>query len=181
MFTEEKTTFRGKHYDVVDAMCLPRPVQQPHPPIMIGGTGQKVLLRLVARHADMWNASASAEKMRELIDVIRRHGDAVKRDPEAIEKTVMLPLCYRAGAEREQFVCQLVAGMRGTTPEDARRQIMIGGREECLGTVERYRSAGVTHFIFMTFAPYFVDEIEQFAAEVMPDFRAENLATMQAR
>jgi alkanesulfonate monooxygenase SsuD/methylene tetrahydromethanopterin reductase-like flavin-dependent oxidoreductase (luciferase family) len=61
--------------------------------------------------------------------------------------------------------------MRQTTPDAARAQIMIGGRDECLGTVERYRGAGVTHFIFMTFAPYFVDEIQAFAEEVMPAVR----------
>jgi alkanesulfonate monooxygenase SsuD/methylene tetrahydromethanopterin reductase-like flavin-dependent oxidoreductase (luciferase family) len=46
-----------------------------------------------------------------------------------------------------------------TTPAEARGQIMIGGRQECLDTVERYARAGVTHFIFMTFTPYMVDEI----------------------
>ena len=46
------------------------------------------------------------------------------------------------------------------TPEEARRRIMIGGKEECLDTIERYRRVGVTHFIFMTFAPYNEDEIQ---------------------
>ena len=55
----------------------------------------------------------------------------------------------------------LIAGMRETTPEVARKQIMIGDKAECLETVERYRQAGVTHFIFMTFAPHNVDEIRR--------------------
>ena len=171
LFTEEKTTLHGKHYQVTDAMCVPKPVQRPHPPVMIGGTGEKVLLRLVARWADMWNASASATRMRELVDVIGRHAERVGRDPDAIEKTVMLPLCYRAPRERQDFVCRLVASMRQTTPEDARGQIMIGEKAECLDTVERYLRAGVTHFIFMTFTPYFPDEIQGFAEEVIPALR----------
>ncbi len=171
MFTEEKTTVHGKHYTVTDAMCLPKPVQQPHPPILIGGTGEKVLLRLVAQYADMWNASASAERMGELIGVIRRHGERLGRDTEAIEKTVMMPLCYSATPEREAFICNLMASMRQTTPELVRPQIMIGSKDECLETVARYRRAGVSHFIFMTFAPYFVDEIQAFAEEVIPTAR----------
>jgi F420-dependent oxidoreductase-like protein len=172
MFTQERTTLHGRHYTVTDAIGLPKPVQQPHPPIMIGGTGKRVLLRLVAQYADMWNATGSAEDMGALIDVIRRHGDAVKRDTDAtVEKTVMMPLCYRSAPERERFVCQLIGNMQQTTPEAARARIMIGGRDECLGTIERYLAAGVTHFLFMTFQPYFLDEIQAFAEEVMPKVR----------
>ena len=171
MFTQPKTTFHGRHYQVTDAMCLPKAIQTPYPPIMIGGTGKRVLLRLVAQYADMWNASAGAEVMKEYVDVIARHGEKVRRDPTRIEKTVLMPLCYRAAKQREEFVCGLIANMRQTTPETARRQIMIGSKDECLGTIERYRAIGVTHFIFMTFAPYFVDEMQGFAEEVIPALR----------
>lgn len=171
MFTQPKTTVHGKHYTVTDAMCVPKPIQQPHPPIMIGGTGKKVLLKIVAKHANMWNANGSAETMRELIEIIRRHGDNVGRDTAAIEKTAMMPLCYKAALPRQEFMCNLVAHMSQKSPEEARRQIMIGNKQECFDTIERYRKAGVTHFIFMIFAPYFVDEIQAFAEEVIPTFR----------
>jgi len=172
MFTEEKTTLHGKHYHVTDAIGLPRPVQRPHPPILIGGEGRRVLLRLVAQYADMWNAFKPAEGMRELIEVIARHGDAVGRDTSVIEKTVMMPLCYKGEPAREQFTCAMVAGMQQTTPENARKSVMIGGTEECLDTVDRYASAGVTHFIFMLIAPYHPDELQAFAEEVIPAARA---------
>jgi len=171
MLTEPRTTLHGRHYTVTDAIGLPKPVQQPHPPIMIGGTGQKVLLRIVAQYADMWNASAGADQMQALIEVIARHGERVRRDPAKVEKTVLIPLCYRAAPEREQFVCHLMASMRQTTPEQARRQSMIGQKQECLDTVERYARAGVTHFIFMLFVPFFEDEIQAFAEEVIPAVR----------
>src|SRR5437899_10619261 len=76
MLTQARTTVHGKHYTVTDAIGLPKAVQQPHPPLMIGGTGERVLLRLVARYADMWNASASAERTRALMDVTRRRAAA---------------------------------------------------------------------------------------------------------
>lgn len=171
MFRGERFSLAGKHYTIENALGLPRPVQDPHPPLMIGGTGEKVLLRIVARHADMWNATGSAARMAQLIEVIRRHGEAVGRDTEQIEKTVMMPLCYGGGTEREQMVTRLVAGMQQCSPEEARGRIMIGGKDECLETVARYAAAGVTHFIFMLFQPVFPDEIQAFAEDVAPAAR----------
>ncbi len=173
MFTQAKTTVHGKHYQVTDAMCFPKPVQQGGPPIMIGGTGKNVLLKIVAKYADLWNASDGADEMRGYIDIIKRHGDKIGRDTDAIEKTVMLPLCYKAAPEREQFVCQLMAGMRQVSLDEARRRGVIGNQQECLDTIERYAKAGVTHFIFMCFTPYFLDEIQAFAEEIIPAVRGK--------
>jgi alkanesulfonate monooxygenase SsuD/methylene tetrahydromethanopterin reductase-like flavin-dependent oxidoreductase (luciferase family) len=172
MFTQGRTTLHGRHYTVTDVIGLPKPVQQPHPPILIGGTGEKVLLKLVAKHADMYNASGSAERLGHLIEIIKRHGDTVQRDTSAIEHTVMIALAYTNDPDRQRFVCNLIGGMFGVAPEAARKAIMIGDRQECLDTIERYRRVGVTHFIFMLFQPIREDEIQAFAEEVMPAVRA---------
>lgn len=171
MFTQDKTTVHGKHYSVTEAMGNPKPLQEGGCPIMIGGTGKKVLLRIVAQYADMWNGSGSAEQMREYIDIIARHGEAVGRDTDQIEKTVMIPLCYQAAEPRVEFWVQMMAAMRETTPEIARQGIMAGGTQECLDTIERYVNAGVSHFIFMAPAPFFLDEIQEFAEDVIPAVR----------
>ncbi|MEO8603419.1 MAG: LLM class F420-dependent oxidoreductase [bacterium] len=170
LLTQPRTTLAGKHYQVSEALGLPLPVQRPHPPILIGGTGEKVLLKLVARHADMWNASADVGRMAHLIGVIARHCEAIGRDPDSIEKTVLMPFAYQADAAHGAMVCNLVAGMRGVTPEQAREGIMIGDKDECLATVERYRRVGVTHFIFMLFQPVRPDALQAFAEEVLPAF-----------
>ncbi len=171
MFTEHKTTVHGRHYRVTDALCLPKPIQKPHPPIMIGGVGEKVLLRIVAQYADMWNAFAPPEEMARLGAIIDRHGETVGRDTRAIERTIMMPLCYTENVDRQNTVCNIMAMTRQTTPDQVRGQIMLGTKQQCLDTVERYRKVGVTHFIFMMFAPYFLDEIQAFAEEVVPAFR----------
>ncbi len=171
MFTQEKTSLDGRHYKVVDAVCNPKPLSKPHPPILVGGQGEKTLLKIVARHADMWNSSGDADRMRHLIGVINRHCDIEGRDPDDIEKTVMIALCYRAPREREQAVMAMVGAMSGKQPDQVRGQIMIGGKQECLDTIERYAKAGVTHFIFMSVAPYFLDDFQRFAEDVMPEFR----------
>jgi F420-dependent oxidoreductase-like protein len=172
MFTQEKTSLAGRHYNVVDAVCNPKPLSKPHPPIMVGGQGERTLLKIVAKHADMWNSTgSSAERIRDLIGVIERHGDTVGRDTDEIEKTVMLALCYRAPKEREQATMAIVGAMSGQSPQEARKQIMIGDKQECLDTIERYTKAGVTHFIFMMMAPYQPEDVERFATEVIPAVR----------
>jgi F420-dependent oxidoreductase-like protein len=170
MFTQDKTTFAGKQYRVADAVCNPKPLQKPRIPLMIGGRGEKSLLKIVARHADMWNTMhADPAEMKRLIDVIERHGDTVGRDTDEIEKTIMMPLCYKASREREQMISGVVAGTAGISPEQARDRIMIGGKDECLDKIAQYAKVGVTHFILNLRWPILVEEeFQAFAEEVMP-------------
>jgi len=173
MFSQEKTTLHGKHYNVVDAICNPKPVQK-NLPLMIGGHGEKVLLKLVAQHADMWNmGNADAAEMKRLISVIERHGDTVGRDTDEIEKTLMIGLCYNAAKEREQTLSSIIAMMAQTTPEHARDMMIIGSKQECVDKLEGFIKAGVTHFIFLHSPPITSeDEIQAFAEEVIPQFRS---------
>jgi alkanesulfonate monooxygenase SsuD/methylene tetrahydromethanopterin reductase-like flavin-dependent oxidoreductase (luciferase family) len=172
MLAGESVTLDGEHYKVTDAFCNPSPVQPGGLPIMIGGEGKRILLRIVAQYADMWNAFGTPEKMGGLIEIIRKHGDTVGRDTDEIEKTAMLPLCYTGDKGVQDAVVSLLAASFGMSPEDARGATMIGEAQECIDTVERFREAGVTHFIFMCFAPYPADQIQAFAEQVMPAFRS---------
>ncbi len=104
MFTQEKTTLKGKHYNVVDAICNPKPMQK-NLPLMIGGHGEKVLLKIVAKYADMWNmGNADAAEMKRLIGVIERHGDTVGRNTDEIEKTLALVLQGAQAARRNALI-----------------------------------------------------------------------------
>jgi alkanesulfonate monooxygenase SsuD/methylene tetrahydromethanopterin reductase-like flavin-dependent oxidoreductase (luciferase family) len=171
MFTRDKVTLHGRHYNVTDAVCSPKPLQKPHPPLMVAGTGEKVLLKIVAKYADLWNSGGSAERMGHLISVLNRHCEAIGRDSAEIEKTVITSLCYRAGAQQEkEAIARAVAMSRGT-PAEARKSVMIGSADECLETIERYGRVGVTHFIFSMTPPYMEDGIQAFAEEVMPKVR----------
>jgi F420-dependent oxidoreductase-like protein len=169
MFTRDKTSFAGRHYQVLDAVCNPKPVQKPHIPLMIGGRGEKSLLKIVAQHADMWNTMhANPIEMKGLINVIKRHGDTVGRDTDEIEKTIMMALCYKASNDREQMISQVVASLARISPQQARDRIMIGNQDECLDKIERYVKVGVTHFIFNLRWPILVeDEFQAFAEEVI--------------
>jgi F420-dependent oxidoreductase-like protein len=170
MFTQDKTTLRGKHYDVVEAVCNPKPIQK-HLPFMIGGHGERVLLKLVAKYADMWNMTNSdLPEMERLIGIIERHCDTVGRNSDEIEKTELMAMSYKPTKQREEMATGLIAMMAQTTPEKARDRMIIGGKQECIDTIERFAKAGVTHFIFMQGPMIATDELQAFAEEVIPQF-----------
>jgi alkanesulfonate monooxygenase SsuD/methylene tetrahydromethanopterin reductase-like flavin-dependent oxidoreductase (luciferase family) len=85
MWTEDVVHFDGKYFKVNDAYCNPKP--NPVPPIMIGGGGEKLLLRLVALQADWWNMCGTLEAYGHKLDVLRAHCEKVGRDYESIKKT----------------------------------------------------------------------------------------------
>lgn len=91
LWTEPRTTFKGVHYQLQDAVAEPKPLQRPGPPVWIGGRGRVRTLRIVARYADVWNlAGGSVADFTELSGVLDRHCTEVGRDPAAIRRTVQL-------------------------------------------------------------------------------------------
>ena len=91
MWSDDDGPYKGKHYQLDRTLNSPQPLTQPHPPILIGGAGEKKTLRLVAQYANACNLFATPELPHKL-DVLRAHCDAVGRDYDDIEKTVMGPL-----------------------------------------------------------------------------------------
>jgi alkanesulfonate monooxygenase SsuD/methylene tetrahydromethanopterin reductase-like flavin-dependent oxidoreductase (luciferase family) len=91
MWSGEVAPFAGRHYALAETLCAPQPLHRPHPPILIGGMGEKRTLRLVARYADACNlfTYAGAAEVGRKLEVLRRHCDAEGRDFEAIERTTL--------------------------------------------------------------------------------------------
>jgi F420-dependent oxidoreductase-like protein len=93
-WTEEVFDFDGRYYELKGVISEPKPVQRPHPRILIGGKGERRTLRVVAEHADAWNFSGSREdapgELRRLNGVLDQHCRAIGRDPAAIGRSVQL-------------------------------------------------------------------------------------------
>jgi F420-dependent oxidoreductase-like protein len=91
MWAGRREPFAGRHVRLAEPICRPLPVSQPHPPILIGGMGEKKTLRLAAQYADACNlfARAGSDVLRQKLDILRRHCDEVGRPYEAIEKTTL--------------------------------------------------------------------------------------------
>ena len=93
LLTKETTTFDGRYYQLRDARCEPKAVQQPHPPICIGGGGEKRTLRSVARFAQHWNVpGGTVDDFKQKRDVLAGHCEAIGRDPAEITTSTHLRL-----------------------------------------------------------------------------------------
>lgn len=99
MWDSNDEPYQGKHYRLERTLNSPPAVRDPRPPILIGGSGEKKTLRLVAQYADACNLFHGPDLGHKL-DVLRRHCDAIGRDYATIEKTVMLPLAPGVRGER---------------------------------------------------------------------------------
>ncbi|MFC6907105.1 LLM class flavin-dependent oxidoreductase [Halalkalicoccus tibetensis] len=184
MWTENESSFEGDRYKIDGAYCEPGPVQDPHPPILVGGTGEEVTLKLVAKHADVWNTdvfNGDTETLKQKISVIEEHCETVGRDPDEIEYSWDgHVICTRDQKELDelldlmlpiQFEDEYVDQSDIESEADARDYFIIGTPEECIEAIERRIDIGVTKFQF-----WFVDfpstsGIELFAEEVMPTFQ----------
>src|SRR5258708_8239849 len=89
MWSEHDGAYQGKHYQLEETLCRPRPVSSPRPRILIGGSGERKTLRLVAEYADACNLMGDPTEVAHKVDVLRRHCETVGRDPNEIEVTAM--------------------------------------------------------------------------------------------
>jgi F420-dependent oxidoreductase-like protein len=91
MWSDDDGPFEGRHYRLAETLCVPEPLSRPHPPILIGGGGERRTLRLVARYANACNlfAMSGVAEVRRKLDVLERHCDEVGRDYAEIEKTTL--------------------------------------------------------------------------------------------
>ena len=91
MWGKDDGRFEGRHYQLKETLNSPQPLQKPHPPILIGGGGEKKTLKLVAKYADACNIHAnSVEFVKHKFEVIRQHCERLGRDPNEIERTVLM-------------------------------------------------------------------------------------------
>jgi F420-dependent oxidoreductase-like protein len=101
LWTHERATYEGRYYQLKDAIHEPKPVQKPHPPIVIGGRGAKVTTRIAARHAQGWNTSGSRgfDTDAEAVRNLDAHCASIGRDPKTLRRSVNLGWNGGAGLE----------------------------------------------------------------------------------
>jgi len=171
LWTEEPVSYFGEQFNIEDAYCRPRPLQEPHPPLLVGGSGEKVLLKIVAEHADIWNNMGWAHGLLpHKIDVLHKHCEALERDPGEIEISQQLLAAIgeteteaRVATER---VCAELPFLSGGD------DLIIAGRpEQCIERVQKTIDMGATTLMLSFGRRPSVETLELFASEVMPAFR----------
>ncbi len=91
MWSDDNGPYEGRHYQLAETLCVPAAVQRPHPPIMVGGGGERKTLRMVAKHGDACNVfGVSADDVKHKFEVLREHCESEGRDYDEIVKTVCM-------------------------------------------------------------------------------------------
>jgi F420-dependent oxidoreductase-like protein len=168
MWTEDAPSFNGAHYQIREAICEPKPVQQPHPPIWIGGSGEQLLLRVVAELADGCNFSGSLKAYSRKLEVLRKHCEKVGRDIREIRASLSADLVI---AEDPVSLEEKVERFKpeAMSHDDYVERNIVGTPEACRARIRAYQDVGVTYFLLSLRT--LKNDIGLFADQVMREFR----------
>jgi pyruvate-formate lyase-activating enzyme len=143
MWSDNNGVYDGKHFQLAETLCSPQPLSKPHPPILIGGSGEKKTLRLVAKYADACNlfARMGTDIVRSKLDILKRHCENVGRDYAEIEKTTL--------------------GTVHLAPDQLKAKDVI---EQCRSLAD----LGIQHAIFNMPNVHEIKPVETFGREIIP-------------
>jgi F420-dependent oxidoreductase-like protein len=162
LLTQDRTTFDGEFFHLLEAQCEPKPVQE-RLPIWVGGGGERVTLRIAAEHADGWNAPfIPPEVWGHKAGVLDAHCEKAGRDPSTIVKAVNVGMAFTDEELTRQF---------GPMSEYVKPGVLSGSVQEMVDKVGAYVGAGASYVILAMRAPFDRDGLARFATEVMPALR----------
>jgi F420-dependent oxidoreductase-like protein len=145
MLRDERPSFNGRFYSTAEARNVPKPLQAGGPPIMIGGSGEKRTLRLVAQYADMCNVSGGPDTVRHKLEVLRGHCADVGRDPAEVTTTRLGTLVLTPDADETARARTFLSGMAG---DQYHEQFTVGEADDVVRDVEALAAAGIDCLIF---------------------------------
>ena len=147
MWAEEEpaATFNGKYYQINNAYCNPKPIQKPSPPIMVGGSGERHTLKIVAKYADACNLYGSAETVKRKLSILNEHCKSVGRDYDSILKT---KLGFIIIDNDKEMVEKRIQQISKAIPEDQVREFTIYGTpEDVLEQIKLLEEVGIQYLI----------------------------------
>lgn len=166
MWTQEKAHFEGTYYQVRGAINQPRGVQKPHIPLLIGGDGEKVTLKLVAQYADACNVGSDPATVKQKLAVLKQHCERVGRDYEKIYRTSST-VCLLADSD-EQALEQLPADRKARLG-NAVQTALIGSPETIRERLAAYEAAGVQELVLRFVDGTDLEVLRRFAREFIAE------------
>ncbi len=180
LWDEGPVSYEGRYYRLKDVECYPKPAQSPAP-ILVGGSGEKRTLRIVAEHADEWNAvGLNLEGYRHKTEVLLKHCEAVGRDPATIRRSMMAGFIVgRDEAEQRAHLSRIAEALpmlgRGDPAEVIQgmraRGWLVGTPSEVVEEIGRRQEAGVQRIMLQHHAQADFDVMELIAKDVLPQVR----------
>lgn len=171
LFTEKCADFQGKYYTLNQAYNRPSPAQKPHPPILIGGGGEKHMLRVVARHADIWNCPNNHSlQFEKRLAALKKHCDDLERDfseIEVSEQSFIVVGRDEADFKKKWEMAKMLLGQAFDLENSAFR----GTPEQVVEQLQKRAAQGVTFFTFLSGDFHAPDTLALLAEEVLPAFR----------
>jgi F420-dependent oxidoreductase-like protein len=169
MWTEDDVKFDGEYYKVDGPINEPKGVSKPHPPFWIGGGGEKVTLRLVARWGDACNVFGDPDRLRHKFDVLKGHCDDLGRDYEEITRSTSVSVFPLKEGDDPERATKLARG--GMAYDEFAERFMVGTAEQIVERLRPRVEAGVNYFIvYMPRVAYDPEPVRRFAEEVVPAF-----------
>ncbi|MDE1828966.1 MAG: TIGR03560 family F420-dependent LLM class oxidoreductase [Thaumarchaeota archaeon] len=150
MWKNEKSSFKGKHYSIKNAICSPKPMQNPHPPIMVGGAGNK-LMEVVAKHATRYNHPfGTPEVLEEKINLLKTKCKKLKREQDKIENSVLLRVLV---GKDDDEVKKIISGLKKKNESitefilRSKDSIALGTPDEVAEHLNLYQKIGINYLI----------------------------------
>jgi F420-dependent oxidoreductase-like protein len=172
LWTQDRSTFKGRYYQLADAPLSPKPVQRPHPELMIGGGGEKVTLKIAARHADHWNVWGGPDVLARKGALLDGHCRAAGRDPKSITRSANMALLFSEDRAEIDGLFTALTRRFGMAEAVARDTMLAGSAGQICDKLGRLRESGVD----MLFVPtLFMKDprpaLDRFMKEIAPQFR----------
>lgn len=169
LWTDDSVSYDGEYYTLDEAICKPKPVQDPRPPIMVGGGGEEFTLRITAKHADVWNYWGSTTVMERKLDVLEDHCDTYDTDYESIQKSWFARCVIRETDEAVEEILEKMPRFRPKNLSEDENHL-VGTPEAVAADIQRYVDLGMDEIVveFVDFPE--TTSAELFADQVIPEF-----------
>lgn len=148
LWIQKAANFRGKYYSLEDAICFPKPIRKPHPTVMVGGSGEKYLLKVVAKYADRYNLYfGTPQEMERKINILKDYNTQNRE----IEHSIVLPCLI---VDNDEEIEKIVKKMKkeNMTIDQFKKSVAggltVGTIDDIINGISQYVNIGVSHFIF---------------------------------